>query len=130
MTYYPPISPYAAGMGCKCPRCGQGRLFERYLTLAASCEACQLDYSKADSGDGPAVFLIFIVGFVSIVTVFVLRFGLDTPAWFALGAAIILASAMILLSLRLLKALTYALQFAHQAQEAEFEKRDSTEETQ
>ena len=63
-TKHPRVSPIAAGLACRCPRCGRGRLFDGYLTVAARCSACGLDLSKADSGDGPAVFIIFILGFL------------------------------------------------------------------
>src|SRR5262245_66045977 len=46
----------------RCPRCGLGRLFRGYLTLRPSCPACQLDFSGFQAGDGPAVFVILIVG--------------------------------------------------------------------
>ncbi len=121
MSYYPPVSPYAAGLGCKCPRCGQGDLFQGYLAVAKQCKACQLDYSKADSGDGPAVFLIFIVGFIAVAAVFVLRFGLEAPAWLALAAGILLALGLILTMLRPLKATLIALQYVNKAAEGKLD---------
>ena len=75
MTYYPPISPYSAGLSAKCPRCGQGPLFRGFLKLHTACSACQLDYAKADAGDGPAVFVIFIVGFIAVGLAFVARWN-------------------------------------------------------
>ena len=111
------LSVCSGGIGCKCPRCGQGELFQGYLTLAQNCAACELDYSKADSGDGPAVFVIFIVGFIAVAVVFILRFGLEAPAWLALGIGILLAFGLILVMLRPLKATLIALQFANKAAE-------------
>jgi uncharacterized protein (DUF983 family) len=52
-----------AGLRCACPRCGKGKLFRGFLTLAPCCEACGLDYGFADAGDGPAVFIMFLAGF-------------------------------------------------------------------
>ncbi|NNG03364.1 MAG: DUF983 domain-containing protein, partial [Inquilinus sp.] len=48
----------------RCPRCGRGRLYAGYLTLVERCESCGLALAENDSGDGPAVFLIFIIGFL------------------------------------------------------------------
>lgn len=59
---FPPLSPFSAGLRCRCPRCGVGRLFGGYLTVASRCGHCDLDLAAIDSGDGPAVFVIFIVG--------------------------------------------------------------------
>ena len=64
--WYPPVSPLSAGLGCKCPRCGRGRLFAGFLTVAEKCEACGLELAKHDSGDGPAVFVILILGFIVV----------------------------------------------------------------
>ena len=46
------------GMKCRCPRCGKGRLFNGFLTLAPRCESCGLDFSFADTADGPAFFVM------------------------------------------------------------------------
>jgi uncharacterized protein (DUF983 family) len=121
MTYYPPVSPYAAGFAGKCPRCGEGALFKGFLGLRERCEACGLDYSKADSGDGPAVFVIFIVGFLAVALAFVARYVFFAPMWLAFlvsaGAAIILILAM----LRPFKATLIALQYRHKAEEGRVE---------
>ncbi len=121
MAYYPPVSPYAAGFGGKCPRCGHGPLFEGFLKLRATCDACGLDYAKADSGDGPAVFVIFIVGFLAVALAFIARFVLYAPIGVALLVSIGFAVAAILLLLRPLKATLIALQYAHKAAEGRLE---------
>ena len=58
-----PVNVAARG---RCPRCASGRLFEGFLTPARECEACGLDFRFIDSGDGPAVFVILVVGFVTV----------------------------------------------------------------
>jgi uncharacterized protein (DUF983 family) len=121
MAHYPPISPYAAGFGGKCPRCGQGPLFEGFLKLRGSCEACGLDYAKADSGDGPAVFVIFIVGFLAVALAFIVRFVWYAPMGVALLVSVGFAVVSILLLLRPLKATMIALQYAHKAAEGRLE---------
>ena len=63
---WPPVEPIAAGLKGRCPRCGEGRLFSGFLTVAPRCSNCGLDYSFADAGDGPAVFVILIIGFVVV----------------------------------------------------------------
>ncbi len=121
MPYYPPVSPYAAGLTGKCPRCGQGQLYAGFLKLHTSCESCQLDYAKADSGDGPAVFVIFIVGFVAVALAFITRFAWGAPIGVALlisGSFTIIA---ILALIRPLKATMIALQYANKAAEGRLE---------
>ncbi len=53
-----------AGLKGRCPRCGQGALFRSGLALREKCDRCGLSYAFADSGDGPAVFAILILGFL------------------------------------------------------------------
>ncbi|MBY0421244.1 MAG: DUF983 domain-containing protein [Parvularculaceae bacterium] len=110
-------SALAKGIACRCPRCGEGPLFASYLRLASRCTRCGLDYAKADSGDGPAVFVIFIVGFVAVGLVFTARF---VWGWSFAASLIVSTATMVALSLLLLppfKATLIALQFAHKAEE-------------
>ena len=121
MTSYPPVSPYMVGMACKCPRCGQGPLFDGFLKLGECCNACSLDYAKADSGDGPAVFVIFIAGFFAVALAYIARYVWFAPMWAAFaisaGAVIVLCLAL----LRPLKATLIALQYANKAAEGRLE---------
>ena len=77
----PSVSPYTAGLRCRCPRCGEGRLFAGYLTLAPRCERCNLDFSFADAGDGPAVFVILIAGFIVVGSALVVEATWRPPYW-------------------------------------------------
>ena len=63
---HPPPSAFVAGLACRCPRCGAGRLYDGFLALRERCEICGLDFAAADTGDGPAVFLILIVGAIVV----------------------------------------------------------------
>ena len=116
--YHPKVSPIAAGLGCRCPRCGRGRLFDGYLTVAEACGDCGLDLRKADSGDGPAVFIIFILGFLVVPLALLVEAGFSPPYWLhvVLWPVVILGGALGLL--RPLKGLLIALQFHHKASES------------
>lgn len=117
MTYYPPVSPYAAGLGGKCPRCGQGKLFRNFLGLKDRCDICDLDYAQADAGDGPAVFIMFIVGFVAVAVAFIARFVWFAPILAAFAISGFVAIALSLALLRPFKATLIALQYRHKAEE-------------
>lgn len=117
MNRYPSVSPYAAGLGCKCPRCGQGALFDGFLSLRKSCATCGLDYGKADSGDGPAVFVIFLVGFAGVALAFIARFVWYAPIWAAFAISAAASIVTILALLRPMKATLIALQYANNAEE-------------
>lgn len=62
--YFAPVSPVSAGVRSKCPRCGRGSLFSGFLNIKDKCSTCNLDFSFAEAGDGPAIFIILIVGFI------------------------------------------------------------------
>ncbi len=107
----------AAVLG-RCPRCGQGSLFTSYLSVAAQCANCGLDYSSFDPGDGPAVFVILIVGFLVAGGALIVEVTFQPPYW--VHAAIWLP-AIFLLSfgfLRLMKSTLLVLQYKHRAGEA------------
>src|SRR5215217_9553779 len=98
-------SPFAAGLACRCPRCGQGRLFDGFITLRPRCQACGLDYGFADAGDGPAIFVILISGFIVVGAALIVEIMYQPPFWLhaLLWGPLILA--VTLLPLRLLKGL-------------------------
>src|SRR3546814_19050187 len=79
----PPEPPNAilAGLACRCPRCGKGRLFSGILKIAERCNACGLDLRKQDAGDGPAVFVIFFLGALFMPLVFRVEFVVAPPWW-------------------------------------------------
>lgn len=119
MTEYstPSVSPISAGLRCRCPRCGRGRLFRGFLSLARRCDACGLDYSTADTGDGPAFFVVLVVGTVITVAAVLVELAYAPPYWLH---ALLWLPATLLLSLALLrpfKAILVALQYRHKAAE-------------
>jgi uncharacterized protein (DUF983 family) len=112
-----PPSPYAAGLKARCPRCGQGPLFRSGLVLRENCERCGLSYAFADPGDGPAVFAIFILGFVVLGAALWVEFRVGPPVWVHVVLWGLLTPLLALVLLRVLKAALIALQYKHQAGE-------------
>ena len=122
----PPVSPLIAGITCRCPRCGKGRLFNGFLSIAPRCEACGLDYSFIDAGDGPAVFVIFFAGFVVVGAALLVEAAYQPPYWLhglLWGPLILLTT---LGPLRPLKGVLIALQFHHKAAEGRLEPKPRT----
>lgn len=113
----PAVSPFLAGLLGRCPRCGRGKLFEGFLGVAKKCPSCELDYSKVDTGDGPAVFIILIAGFIIVGLALFVEISYQPPYW--VHAAIFLPLAIILpvALLRPFKATLIALQFHNRARE-------------
>jgi uncharacterized protein (DUF983 family) len=116
--YFPRRSPFATGLACRCPRCGRGALFAGFLTVADRCSVCALDLRKADSGDGPSVFIILILGFLVVPMALLVEARFAPPMWLhmAIWPPLILGGSLALL--RPLKGLLIALQFHHKASDA------------
>ncbi|MDR3493572.1 MAG: DUF983 domain-containing protein [Ancalomicrobiaceae bacterium] len=118
------VPPIVAGALGRCPRCGGAKLFSGYLHLAPKCEACGLDYGFIDAGDGPAVFVILIVGFVVMAAALVTEVKLHPPIWLHMVLWLPLVVVLALGLLRPLKGILIALQFTHKAREGRLEKGD------
>ena len=119
-----PTSALRAGLTCRCPRCGVGALFEAGLTLVVRerCAHCGLDFKFIDTGDGPAVFAILILGFVVLGAALIVEFRLHPPLWVH---ALIWPPVTLLLAfglLRPMKAMMVALQYKYKAEEGRLAK--------
>jgi len=112
------------GLACKCPRCGKGKLFAGFLTLKQKCEACGLDYTFTDTGDGPAVFIIILAGAIVVACALIVEVKYQPPFWVHALLWLPLILATTLLPLRSMKALLIALQFHHKAAPGRLEQRE------
>ena len=111
-------NPLLAGLRGRCPNCGEGHLFEGFLSVAATCEACGYDLSKADSGDGPAVFVIMIAGFIVAFSALFTEFRFHPPVWVHLVLWLPATLGLTLGLLRPLKGVMLAAQFMNKASQA------------
>lgn len=111
------VSPYLTGLLGRCPRCGKGHLFQGFLKLAPACEVCGLDLAFADSGDGPAVFVMTIAGFIVVGAALFVEVAYQPPYW--VHAAIFFPLTAIVVGglLRPTKGLLIALQYSNKAEE-------------
>src|SRR5271168_773525 len=112
------------GLACKCPRCGNGNLFEGLLALRPRCEACGLDYAFIDTGDGPAVFIIMLAGAIVVACALIVEVKYQPPFWVHAVLWLPLILVTTLLPLRSMKSLLIALQFHHKAAEGRLIERE------
>lgn len=121
---HPPVSPYAAGFSCRCPRCGKGKLFDGAmgLNVRERCENCALDLKFVDPGDGPAVFAIMILGFLMLGAALFVEFRYEPPVWIHALVFAPLTLGVAIGLLRPLKGTLIALQYHNKAEEGRIAK--------
>ena len=115
--HWPALSPLKTGLRGRCPRCGEGKLFDGFLKVRPRCAACGLDFSFADSADGPAVFIMLIAGFIVLGAALYVEIAYEPPIWLHMLLWLPLAIVLCLGLLRPMKGLAVALQYAHKAEE-------------
>jgi len=111
------VSPLYVAVMARCPRCGEGKLFKNVLETRPTCEGCGLDYRFIDTGDGPAVFAIFILGFLILGGALYVEFTFEPPVWVHIALWGALTPLIALILLRFLKAMLIALQYRNKAEE-------------
>jgi uncharacterized protein (DUF983 family) len=106
-------SVLASGLRCRCPACGEGALFECFLTVRSRCPVCGLDLSTQDSGDGAVAFIILIVGGIVVALALVTEVRYGPPVWLHLLLWLPLTLILVLGLMRPFKAVLIALQYKH-----------------
>ncbi|MER2534050.1 MAG: DUF983 domain-containing protein [Rhizobiaceae bacterium] len=121
-AHFPPVEPIAAGLKGRCPRCGEGALFSGLLSVKPRCGVCGLDYSFADAGDGPAVFVILIIGFVVVGLALWMEVSYGPPLWLHFILWMPLTLVLCLTALRLIKGVLITLQYRNKAAEGRLDR--------
>ncbi len=109
-----PVSPFRSGFTGRCPRCGEGALYDGFLDVADRCTVCDLDYSGQNSGDGSAFFIIMIVGCIVVGLALVLEVMFAPPVWLHMVLWLPLSLGLALAMMRPAKGILIALQFRHE----------------
>jgi uncharacterized protein (DUF983 family) len=91
------------GLNHRCPNCGEGRLYARYLKVAPNCASCGHDLSTYRADDGPAYFTILLVGHLVIAPLLLFPFIWEMSPWIVLPATLIPLTTLILLLLPRIK---------------------------
>ena len=121
MTIEAAPSLAAATLRGLCPKCGEKTLFAGTARFAATCSACGLDFSAIDVADGPAAFLILIVGTIVAVAAIVVDLTY-TPSWWVHLIWLPVMIALTLIGLRIGKAALMYQIYHHKAGEGRLSK--------
>jgi uncharacterized protein (DUF983 family) len=119
---YAPQSPYDTGLKGLCPRCGQGHLFKGFIDIAPKCDVCEMEFDFADAGDGPAVFVILIAGFIVLGAALYVEIKYEPPMWVHMAIFLPMVLVVVLGMLRPLKGLLVALQYRNKAEQGRLAK--------
>jgi uncharacterized protein (DUF983 family) len=112
------VSPISAGLRCRCPNCGEGRVYRAYLKFKDRCEACEADLTVADTGDGASFFVMFVALILIAPAAMLFEMAFRPPGWVH---ALIWPPVIVIFCMMLLppfKAVLFALQWKHSAGQA------------
>ena len=115
------IDPIRAGLLCRCPNCGKGPLFAGFLKVVRRCNVCSFDFTRLNTGDGAAVFVMQIAGAPVVFGALYLQIAYDPPIWTLLLAALPLVAGLSLGLMRPGKGVMIALQMRNGAGQARHE---------
>jgi uncharacterized protein (DUF983 family) len=84
MTYTQQVSTTEAlrrGITMRCPNCGTGRLFGRFLKVVDHCSVCGEEFCHHRADDFPAYIVIFVVGHASVPAALAVEINYAPPLW-------------------------------------------------
>lgn len=109
------IDPIRAGLLCRCPNCGQGPLYAGFLKVVDRCETCGFDYSRLNTGDGAAIFIMQIAGGLVVFSALFAMIAWNPPIWLLLLIALPLTAGLSIGLMRPGKGVMIALQMRNKA---------------
>lgn len=115
------FSPILSGWQCRCPECGEGEIFQTYLGFRTECGTCQADFSIADAGDGPAFFVMFVVGMIIVPLSLIFEIMFTLPMWLHMAVWIPAIIVLSILLLRPFKGVLFAIQWKTKAHGASYD---------
>ncbi|MCR5878644.1 DUF983 domain-containing protein [Phenylobacterium sp. J367] len=109
---YPLGRSVGRGLKHRCPACGQGKLFRKYLKVVDRCGACDADLARYPADDGPAYLTILLVGHVIIGPLFFFPIVWESPAYLSVPILVTALGAVTLLALPRIKGGWIGLMYA------------------
>ena len=109
---FPPLEPVPTGLKGRCPRCGQGQLFDGMLKFRPHCSNCGLDFSAIEVGDGAVVPVLMVVNAVALGAALAFENAFSPPVWLHILIWPLVILALCVWLTRLLKGVLLAMHFA------------------
>lgn len=96
----------------RCPHCGEGRLFARYLKVAPACAVCGEEYSHHRADDAPPYFTMLLSGHILIPIMLAVQMEVDLAIWQHLAIWLPLIGILTVAMLQPVKGAIVAFQWA------------------
>ena len=109
------INPIRAGLLCRCPNCGKGRLFGGFLKVVERCAVCGFDFTRLNTGDGAAIFIMQIAGAIVVFGSLFVQVAYSPPIWAMLVVSLPLVAGLSLGLMRPGKGVMIALQMRNKS---------------
>jgi uncharacterized protein (DUF983 family) len=116
------IDPIRAGLLCRCPNCGKGPLFAGFLRVVERCAVCGFDFTRLNTGDGAAVFVMQVAGAPVVFGALFVQLAYSPPIWAMVAVALPLVAGLSLGLMRPGKGVMIALQMRNRAGQARHER--------
>jgi uncharacterized protein (DUF983 family) len=110
------INPIRAGLLCRCPNCGRGPLYAGFLRVVDRCAVCGFDFTRLNTGDGAAVFVMQIAGAPVVFGALYVQLVYNPPIWTLLVVALPLVLGLSLGLMRPGKGVMIALQMRNRSE--------------
>jgi uncharacterized protein (DUF983 family) len=101
------------GLRCRCPNCGEGKLFRKYLKTVETCSVCGAEMHHHRADDAPAYFTILIVGHIVVPLALTVETDYSPPYWVHYALWLPLTMALSVGLLQPIKGAIVAWQWAH-----------------
>jgi uncharacterized protein (DUF983 family) len=96
---HPLVPSVLRGLKGRCPACGNGALFWKYLKVCGRCESCDHDLARYPTDDGPAYLTILLVGHLLVAPLLLFPIIWQTSPAYSLPIIMIPLSVLTLLLL-------------------------------
>ncbi len=101
------------GVRMRCPACGQGSIYGRFLKVRDDCASCGLGLHHHRADDAPPYFTMLILGHILVPLVLMLERAAMPPLWVHLSLWLPLTVILSLVLLPRIKGALIGLQWAH-----------------
>ena len=108
-----PLAPAVLrGLRGRCPACGQGKLFWRYLKVSRRCPCCDHDLARYPADDGPAYLTILLIGHLIVAPLLFFPIVWRAPAAYSIPILVSSLAVITLLALSRIKGGWVGLMYA------------------